>query len=135
MIHATHDYLRGRWLVGRIIENVADRVIGEFWGEADFSDDDQGLACHERGVLRFAGEDRFMERVSLWRFPEPGRVEVRHADGRPFHAFLTRQPFVLSIEDDAECEIVYEFRPGSWTSHWRLLAPGRDYEMTTRYRR
>ena len=135
MIRATQDYFRGGWLLVRIIENVPEGIIGEVWGEAEFSEDGEGLACREQGVMRFGGADHHVERTSLWRFPEPGRVEVLYEDGRPFHDFLTRDPIALSIEEDARYEIVYDFEPATWISRWQLLGPGRNYMMTTRYRR
>lgn len=135
MIHATQDYLRGEWLLVRIIENVPEGIIGEVWGRAEFAEDGHGLTCREQGVLRFAGADYHTERISLWRFPEPGRVEVRYSDGRPFHDFLTRDPIALTIEDDARYEIIYDFQPGTWISQWQMLGPGQNYMMTTRYRR
>jgi Family of unknown function (DUF6314) len=135
MIRATKGYLEGDWLIVRIIENAPDGLIGELWGEARFVDDGEGLTCHETGVLRFQGEDFHMERVSLWRFPEPGHVEVRYADGRPFHQFLTEQPIALEIEGDASFEILYEFQEASWISRWQMDEAGRSYLMTTLYRR
>jgi hypothetical protein len=135
MIRATQDYFHGRWLLVRIIENVPEGVIGEVWGEADFIEDAKGLTCREQGVMRFRGTDWHTERTSLWRFPEPGRVEVRYADGRPFHDFLTREPIALAIEQDARYEIVYEFEPDTWISRWQMLGPAANYMMTTRYRR
>lgn len=135
MIRATQDYFRGQWLLVRIIENVPEGIIGEVWGEAEFVSDGKGLTCREQGVMRFQGTDYHTERTSLWRFPEPGRVEVLYEDGRPFHDFLTRDPIALTIEEDARYEIVYDFEPGTWISRWQLLGPGRNYMMTTRYRR
>ncbi len=135
MIRATQDYFRGDWRLVRIIENVPEGIIGEVWGEATFASDANALTCREQGVMRFQGADFHTERTSLWRFPEPGRVEVLYEDGRPFHDFLTRDPIALTIEDDARYEIVYDFEPGTWISRWQLLGPGRNYMMTTRYRR
>src|SRR5690606_19962409 len=108
MIRATQDYFLGHWLIVRIIEDVPEGIIGEVWGEAEFTEDGEGLTCREQGVLRFRGADWHTERTSLWRFPEPGRVEVLYADGRPFHDFLTQDPIALAIEEDARFEIAYE---------------------------
>jgi hypothetical protein len=135
MIRATQSYFAGDWLMVRIIENAPEGVIGEVWGEARFVADGEGLACRETGVVRFQGEDFHMERTSLWRFPEPGLVEVLHADGRPFHHFLTERPIALESSGDASFEIVYEFEPDTWISRWEMTEPGGSYMMTTRYRR
>ena len=131
MIRATKDYLFGRWLLVRIIENVPEGIVGEVWGQAQVVEDGEGLTCREEGVLRFGGADYHTDRTSLWRFPQPGRVEVRYADDRPFHDFLTRDPIALLIDD----EVVYDFEPGTWISRWQMLGPARNYMMTSRHRR
>jgi hypothetical protein len=135
MVRATKSYFQGMWLLVRIIEKEPEGIIGEVWGEAEFAEDGEGLTCREFGVLRFHGADYHMERSSLWRFPEPGRVEVRYADGQPFHNFLTERPIALEITADAAYEISYEFEPGTWISRWEMVEPEHSYTMTTRYRR
>ncbi len=124
MIRATKSYFEGNWLLVRIIEKSPEGLIGEVWGEADFVDDGEGLTCYESGVLRFHGEDHHVERTSLWRFPEAGRVEVRYSDGQPFHHFLTERPIALEITEDASYEIAYEFEPDTWLSRWEMVSPG-----------
>ena len=69
MTEATQSYFEGQWQMVRIIENVSEGVIGEVWGQAEFTPDDRGLACTEIGVLRFGGTDYHTGRISLWRFP------------------------------------------------------------------
>ncbi len=135
MIRATQSYFTGDWLMVRIIENAPEGIIGEVWGEAQFVTDGEGLTCQETGVMRFHGEDYHVERQSLWRFPEPGRVEVLYADGRPFHHFLAEHPIALEFSGDSSYEIVYDFEPDTWISRWEMAEPGRSYIMTTRYRR
>ena len=135
MTEATQSYFEGQWQMVRIIENVPEGVIGEVWGQADFAPDDKGLTCVEAGVLRFGGVDYHTGRISLWRFSDGGKIEVQYEDGRPFHDFLTRDPIALSIDGDARYEIVYDFEPITWISRWQMLGPGRNYMMTTRYRR
>lgn len=135
MDEATQSYFAGPWVFVRIIENVQAGVIGEVWGEAAFVPDGAGLTCEETGVLRFQGADYHTGRTSLWRFGPGDRIDVRYADGRPFHDFLMREPIALQLSGDARFEIVYEFGEGTWLSRWQLLAPGQEYVMTTRYRR
>ena len=43
MTIATEPWFRGRWQMVRIIENVTEGVIGEFWGECDFEPDGQNV--------------------------------------------------------------------------------------------
>ena len=82
MWRATQSYFIGEWQMVRIVEDVGHGVIGEVWGEADYTPDGTGLVCVERGVMRFGGEDTLTLRTSLWRFGEDGRI---HGLGRRIH--------------------------------------------------
>jgi hypothetical protein len=134
---ATQAFFAGRWQMVRIIENVPEGVIGEFWGEARFAPDGEGLTCREEGVLRFRGQDYHAERQSLWRFPGGGRIEVRYSDGRPFHDFVLDDPQAVHDCGEDRYRVSYEFEEGgrAWISRWEVRGPAKDYIMTTRYRR
>ncbi|MEM6489178.1 MAG: DUF6314 family protein [Pseudomonadota bacterium] len=93
------------------------------------------LACRESGVLRFRGADYHAARVSLWRFPAPGRVEVMFEDGRPFHGFETDDPVAEHRCGADLYRVAYAFRETGWTSHWDVDGPQKSYEMITHYRR
>ena len=132
---ATRDWFEGRWAVQRVILSVPERVVGEFWGEAVFAPDAEGLICRESGVLRYEGHDYNSGRVLLWRFPGAGRVEVRFEDDRPFHEF---DPKIGEAEHLCEPDIyrvTYRFEPALWESRWEVHGPQKDYVMETRYRR
>ena len=135
MTIATEPWFRGRWQMVRIIENVTEGVIGEFWGECAFTPDGAGLTCREEGVIRFRGADYHAGRVSLWRFPAPGQIDVLYEDGRPFHAFLADAPQAEHLCGDDRYSVSYEFARESWLSRWEVAGPAKDYAMTTRYRR
>lgn len=135
MDEATERYFRGGWSMRRIIEDVVDGVIGEFWGEAQFEPDEAGLLCREEGVLRFRGHDYHAERGSLWRFPVRGEVEVRYLDGRPFHSFPTREPVAEHVCGDDLYRVRYSFTPGAWSSVWEVAGPAKSYRMSTDYKR
>ncbi|MEM9063818.1 MAG: DUF6314 family protein [Pseudomonadota bacterium] len=135
MNEATERYFRGGWSMRRIIEDVVDGVIGEFWGEAQFEPDDEGLLCREEGVLRFRGQDLHADRGSLWRFPSPGEVEVRYLDGRPFHSFPLARPTAEHLCGDDIYQVHYTFGSGAWSSVWSVSGPNKSYRMMTDYRR
>ncbi len=135
MTIATEPWFCGPWQMVRIIENVAEGVIGEFWGECEFVPDGDGLTCREEGVLRFRGIDYHSGRVSLWRFPGRGQIDVRYEDGRPFHGFLIDEPQAEHHCGDDHYRVSYEFGPDTWLSLWEVDGPAKDYAMTTRYRR
>lgn len=135
MAIATEAWFRGRWQMVRIIENVTEGIIGEFWGECDFAPDGKGLACSEAGVLRFRGADYHSGRVSLWRFPSNGRIDVLYDDGRPFHRFQLDAPRAEHLCGDDVYRVSYDFGIETWLSVWDVTGPSKDYSMTTRYRR
>jgi hypothetical protein len=139
MTIATEAWFRGHWQMVRIIENVPEGVIGEFWGECSFAPDGHGLACTESGVLRFRGADYHSGRASLWRFPAPGRIEVRYQDGRPFHDFAADHPEATHRCGEDHYRVSYDFSPeadgDTWLSRWQVQGPKKDYVMTTRFRR
>ncbi|MEM7506346.1 MAG: DUF6314 family protein [Pseudomonadota bacterium] len=135
MTVATLSFFAGKWQMVRIIENVPEGVIGEFWGEAEFTPDGQGLTCAETGVLRFKGHDYHAERGSLWRFPAEGHVEVQYEDGRPFHDFIAEDPEAVHHCGDDLYRVSYDFGANAWTSVWDVRGPDKDYVMTTRYLR
>lgn len=132
---ARESFFLGNWQMVRIIENVPEGVIGEVWGEARFEPDGHGLTCREGGVLRFRGADYAANRVSLWRFPGAGLIEVRYADGSPFHAFIADAPEAVHDCGEDRYRVSYSFAQASWTSRWEVSGPAKDYVMTTRYRR
>ncbi|MEL6337965.1 MAG: DUF6314 family protein [Pseudomonadota bacterium] len=135
MEEATERYFRGRWQMVRIMENVPEGVIGEFWGEAEFTPDGAGLTCRESGVLRYQGADYSAERQSLWRFPGGGRVEVRYPDGRPFHDFIAEDPRAAHLCGDDRYDVTYDFADHHWRSAWAVKGPAKNYMMSTLYRR
>jgi hypothetical protein len=143
MTIATQGWFRGHWQMMRIIENVPEGVIGEFWGECSFSPDGArnsgGLICREQGVLRFRGADYHSGRISLWRFPGQGRIEVLYDDGRPFHDFAAEKPEATHLCGEDRYRVSYQFDPGgaadTWLSQWDVKGPAKDYVMTTRYQR
>ncbi|MEM1343144.1 MAG: DUF6314 family protein [Pseudomonadota bacterium] len=132
---ASEKFFRGRWQMVRIIENVSEGVIGEFWGEAAFQPGAHGLVCRESGVLRFRGSDYHAARASLWRFPGAGRIEVRYEDGRPFHDFIIDEPRAEHACGADRYRVSYDFGTSEWTSRWEVSGPSKDYQMTTRYYR
>lgn len=133
---ARPEFFAGTWQMVRIIENVSEGVIGEFWGEARFTPDGAGLTCRETGVLRFRGADYHAERASLWRFDANGRIEVRYEDGRPFHEFAFDEPEAVHDCGEDRYRVSYDFEsPTAWLSRWEVTGPAKDYMMTTRYRR
>lgn len=132
---ASEGWFRGRWRVARLVRDARGTPSAAFAGTCHFEPDGTGLICRETGVLRHAGGRFPAERVTLWRFPGGARVEVRFADGRPFHAFRPESPQALHLCGADRYEVAYSFAPDRWLSRWVVRGPRKHYQMTTRYRR
>jgi hypothetical protein len=132
MTIATQGWFRGHWQMMRIIENVCSF-------SPDGARNSGGLICREQGVLRFRGADYHSGRISLWRFPGQGRIEVLYDDGRPFHDFAAEKPEATHLCGEDRYRVSYQFDPGgaadTWLSQWDVKGPAKDYVMTTRYQR
>ena len=135
MAIATEGWFRGLWRIGRLVRGRDGRVIAAFYGRCRFEPDGEGLKCREDGVLRQDGRRFPAGRVTLWRFPGAGRVDVRFADGRPFHGFTANEPAAVHNCGADRYEVVYDFGDDAWLSRWWVRGPGKDYVMTTRHRR
>ncbi|HUF87626.1 MAG TPA: DUF6314 family protein [Thermohalobaculum sp.] len=132
---ATEAWFRGRWRMARLVAGPGGEVTAAFAGTCRFAPDGEGLVCEESGILRHRSGRYRAGRVTLWRFAGAGRVEVRFADGRPFHAFSAERP-----ETEHRCgadryRVAYAFDADRWLSRWLVCGPAKDFVMTTRYRR
>jgi hypothetical protein len=116
MTIATEAWFRGHWQMVRIIENVPEGVIGEFWGECSFTPDGHGLTCDESGVLRFRGADYHSGRVSLWRFPRPGHIEVRSTT----LTSRNRKRAIHAAKISTASAMISAMTPGSAGGKWRV---------------
>lgn len=134
------ELFEGLWTLERRVEDARAGETHVFTGQAAFARIPGGLSLSERGTWR-AGPHAGLggTRRYLWRAAGPGRVEVRHADGRPFHVF--------TVGPDASCAVVHEcdpdlyegeyaFRlPGVWRLDWRVRGPRKDYASRSVFRR
>lgn len=132
---ATEGWFRGLWRMARIVTGPGGGVRATFAGTCRFEPDGEGLVCREAGVLRHAGGRYPSGRLTLWRFPGAGRVEVLFADGRPFHAFTAERPEAVHLCGADRYAVAYAFGEGVWFSRWRVRGPAKEYLMTTRNRR
>ena len=132
---ATEGWFRGDWRVARLVTDPRGRPTAAFAGTCRFAPDGAGLVCEETGVLRHRGERFPARRVTLWRFPRAGRIEVRFADGRPFHAFSVEQPEAEHLCGRDRYAVRYDFDADRFLSRWVVRGPAKAYAMTTRYRR
>src|SRR5688500_7658271 len=75
----------GRWLISRRIDDRLSGRPGRFEGTASLVPDGAGLRYHEDGTLTLSAGPAFpATRDYLW-LPDGEGIEVRFADGRPFH--------------------------------------------------
>lgn len=132
---ATEGWFRGGWRIARLVVDGRGRMTAAFAGTCRFEPDGEGLLCEEIGVLRHDGKRYRSGRVTLWRFSRGGAVEVRFADGRPFHAFTLGRPEAVHLCGPDHYEVAYTFGEDRFLSRWVVSGPTKDYVMTTRYRR
>ncbi|RSN08957.1 hypothetical protein DMH25_15300 [Streptomyces sp. WAC 01325] len=141
-------YLAGGWRAERSVRDLASGDEGEFSGTTVFEplEDGEpslgpprGLLHRESGTFVWRGVPRPAERTLRF-LPgsSPGTVDVRFADGRPFHdldlssgrhvadhpcsADLYRGDFTVRDADH-------------WRSVWRVRGPAKDLVLTTDYAR
>ncbi|MGW1359340.1 DUF6314 family protein [Streptomyces chartreusis] len=141
-------YLAGVWRAERSVRDLASGDEGEFSGTTVFEPVEdgepprglpQGLLHRESGTFVWRGVPRPAERTLRF-LPgsSPGTVDVRFADGRPFHdldlssgrhvadhpcsADLYRGEFTVRDADH-------------WRSVWRVRGPAKDLVLTTHYAR
>ncbi|MEV5914722.1 DUF6314 family protein [Streptomyces chartreusis] len=141
-------YLAGGWRAERSVRDLASGDEGEFSGTTVFEPLEdgepslgppQGLLHRESGTFVWRGVPRPAERTLRF-LPgsSPGTVDVRFADGRPFHdldlssgrhvadhpcsADLYRGDFTVRDADH-------------WRSVWRVRGPAKDLVLTTDYAR
>ncbi len=132
---ATEGWFRGLWRMARVITGPEGRLHAAFAGTCRFEPDGEGLVCREAGVLRRDCARYPSGRVTLWRFPGAGRVEVLFADGRPFHAFTAERPEGVHLCGADRYEVAYSFGEDAWFSRWAVRGPAKSYVMKTRHRR
>ena len=135
MAIATERWFRGMWRMARLVTAPDGRLLAAFAGSCRFEPDGAGLVCRESGVLRQGGRRYPAHRVTLWRFPAPGRVEVLFEDGRPFHAFAVDRPAAAHRCGNDRYEVAYDFGEATWFARWVVSGPAKAYVMTTRCRR
>ncbi|WP_405610778.1 DUF6314 family protein [Streptomyces sp. NBC_00076] len=133
-------YLAGSWRVERSVRDLTSGDEGHFGGTTTFGPSDEGgLLHHETGTFTWRGVPRPAERTLLF-LPgsPPGTVDVRFADGRPFHDLdLASGRHVTDHPCSADLyRGEFTVRDGDhWRSVWRVGGPAKDLVLTTDYAR
>lgn len=128
----------GLWRIERRIRDLRAGTGGTLVGFATFRPEAGGLRCEERGRLSYGGGPSLeAARDYLWLPDSPGRIAVRFADGRPFHAF----DLGPAAQADHWCDpdsyrVDYEFSGWPvWTMVWAVRGPRKDYVSESTFRR
>ena len=128
----------GTWRLARMIDDRLSGRPGRFEGVARLSPEGEGLRYREEGTLRLGEGPPFAAtRDYVW-LPDGQGIEVRFADGLPFHRFT---PQGRAPGTDHPCgrdlyRVAYDFTgwPG-WEAVWTVTGPAKDYVMASRYAR
>ena len=103
-------------------------------GILTFTVSDDGLQADERGLMILPGQPPLTtERRTLWHC-RAALIEVRFADGRPFHAFDPAAPHPAARHVCAAdvYDVAYDFtRWPIWRSVWTVAGPGKDQVIAT----
>ena len=134
------DFL-GLWAIDRKITNAIG-PHGHLNGWAEFTPDEGGLVCTERGTLHMQGQPpSAASRQTLWR-TEGAEIAVFFADGRAFHRFdpATARPSAHHNCPPDLYLVQYDFSDWTeatpvWQTHWKVGGPRKAYTMQTHYRR
>ncbi|MDX2540829.1 DUF6314 family protein [Streptomyces sp. WI04-05B] len=136
-------YLAGSWRLERTVRDLAGTDEGTFTGMTTFSPLDEGglrgLLHHESGTFVWQGVARPAERT-LHFLPglAPGTVDVRFADGRPFHdldltsgRWTTDHPCAADLYRGEFTALGTD----RWRAVWRVTGPAKDLVLTSDYTR
>lgn len=124
--------LVGRWRILRAIRQ-ADGARMRFAGESVWRADGGAVRCIETGTLERDGARFAARRETLWS-AAAGGIDVRFADGRPFHR-------IAGAHARHDCppdtyDLSYDFAAWPrWSVRWRVTGPRKAYCALTRYER
>lgn len=129
----------GQWRIGRVITDRLTGRTSRFDGQAGLTAAGDGaLAYAETGQLQLAGAAPMTAtRRYLWQFAG-AQVDVRFADGRPFHSFA---PGMTGPGTDHPCgedlyRVAYDFSAWPrWSARWDVRGPRKDYALHSQYDR
>jgi hypothetical protein len=133
-VHDAADFL-GAWQITRAITDRRGGPPGHFAGTARFTPAPGGLRYAEEGCLTLGTTQMRATREHLWLFG-PAGVEVRFADGRPFHAFRWD---AAAAEHPCGADLYrvrYDFSAWPvWSATWDVTGPRKDYAMRSLWQR
>jgi hypothetical protein len=139
-------YLAGRWRAERSVRDLATGDEGEFTGVTVFAavggegaPEGGGLLHQESGTFVWQGVARPAERTLRF-LPgaAPGTVDVRFADGRPFHDLDLASGRHIAHHPCAADRYRGEFTvrdADHWRTVWRVGGPAKDLVIVTDYTR
>jgi hypothetical protein len=133
--------LLGRWRLTRRIEDRRADQAGAFDGEAVLRQGSDALIWEEEGRLRLGPAETIARRSYLWRLRAPDVADIRHHDGRAFHAIALPDFAGGRVAARHDCapdlyEGLYVFDSADrWRLTWRVRGPRKDYCMTTEHLR
>jgi len=133
-------YLRGSWMLSRILMDRLSGASGSFLGWASFQERpgerDGALDYSERGQMLFGDYSGISFRSYRYSFPSPGRADVHFTDGRLFHALDLTEGAADAVHHCGEDVYSGRFdacRDSLWDSAWHVTGPRKDLVISNRY--
>jgi len=126
----------GSWRLSKVITD-RDGPEARFEGRAEVTGQGTNWTYAETGTLTFAGGASLQaERRYLWT-PVAGGIETAFDDGRPFHLMLFAGGAAHHDCPPDSYDVTYDFTgwPLTWTAHWHVTGPRKDYDMACHYAR
>ena len=129
-------FLKGQWLVLRLLRDRREEKNGKFLGKAGFAKTGQGLAYREEGHMHYGSYSGTARRYYRYSFPSAHYAKVHLTDDRLFHDLDLRQGYWESTHlcgEDRYHARVQAWSPDRWELTWDVLGPRKDHNIISSY--
>lgn len=127
-------FLTGRWRIVRRIGDARLGIVGRLTGYASFTPAPDGLIHDETGDLRFGDYRGPVTRRYHLAIKQPSAAEMRHADGRLFHALDLASGHAEILHQCGSDQYRGRYRVLSdnrFAVTWHVTGPRKNYRLST----
>lgn len=130
----SRDYFLGQWSFRR---HIQDRRHVKEWaaqGNCTFTPEGENLVYVERGVILNGEYQSDFFQKYLFRFPQPGVLQVYFPDGRLFYEISGSNASIShQCNQDHYAGLLIYLDSHSWRQSWDVRGPKKSYQMNTIY--